>query len=445
MEKDQYIVAFEIGSSKIVGAIAEKSPNGLLSVEHLVEEKLTNCVRYGVVQNVENVKACISRIVAELEHRIDGKITQVYVGVSGRSLHSHQSEINRGLDSEKAITIETIDSIIHDASRTPVKDYETIDIVPRSYYVDRTRTDNPVGIFGSSIKINANLIVAKPTLRLNLDRVMKDFPFAVKGSIITPLAVGEEILSNDEKTVGCMLVDMGAETTTVSIYKENALVHLVTIPLGGRNITRDIVNGLQVLEDQAENVKRNITTPFDAKHVESVVIEGIEASDAVNYISARANEIIANIKQQIEVAGSGTTVRNIVLIGGGAHLNGLAHKLEEEINKTMVRQGQYPQALNITNHHINKMEYIEVFSLLSKAAKQMRPGETCVERTNYHDGPIIHTSGTENNVNKEAPGRTTETTTTNTEEPKRTKRPGWWEKFAKKAGEFLKEDDEDNL
>ena len=88
MEQVQYIVAIEIGSSKIVGAIADKSSIGLVSVSHLVEEKLINCVRYGCVQNVENVRSAINRIIKELERRIDGRITQTYVGISGRSLHS---------------------------------------------------------------------------------------------------------------------------------------------------------------------------------------------------------------------------------------------------------------------------------------------------------------------------------------------------------------------
>ena len=85
MEKNQYIVALEIGSSKIVGAIAEKTPSGYLSVRHLQEEKHVNSVRYGIVQNVENIKTSINHILKNLEEKIDGRVTQVYMGVSGRS------------------------------------------------------------------------------------------------------------------------------------------------------------------------------------------------------------------------------------------------------------------------------------------------------------------------------------------------------------------------
>ena len=171
MEKNQYIVALEIGSSKIVGAIAEKTSAGYLSVKHLQEERHLNSVRYGIVQNVENIKSSVNRILKNLEGMVDGRITQVYMGVSGRSLHSIVSEVNRSVGTTEPITKELIDRIIHDATSTPIRNHDTVDIVPRAYYVDKVETPNPVGQFGSSIKIKVNFIVAKPALKLNLNRI----------------------------------------------------------------------------------------------------------------------------------------------------------------------------------------------------------------------------------------------------------------------------------
>jgi cell division protein FtsA len=71
----------------------------------------------------------------------------------------------------------------------------------------------------------------------------------VNGIILSPLAVAKHVLSYDERQLGCMLVDLGAETTTVSIYKNDALIHIATLPFGGRNITRDIMS-LNVLEER---------------------------------------------------------------------------------------------------------------------------------------------------------------------------------------------------
>ncbi len=388
MEKNQYIVALEIGSSKIVGAMAEKSSSGMVSVKHLVKENLTNCVRYGCVQNVENIKGSINRILTDLERRVGGRVTSVYMGVSGRSLHNEVSEENRSLDASKGITDEIIASIIKDAGRKPIKNYETIDVVPRAYYVDKAATPNPVGQFGSSIKIKVNLIVAKPAIKLNLNRVMS-FGVKVKDYLVTPLAVGEHVLSDRERSLGCMLVDLGAETTTVAIYKEDALLYLNTLPLGGRNITRDIMNGLNVLEDTAEKVKVNISSPLDPGNGAPVVIEGVTSTDAANYISARNGEIMANINNQLTLAGLSTNdIRSIVLVGGGSQLQGLVAKLQETM-AVNVTVGSYPSTLNLLDHSINRIENIEILSLIAKATEMIEPGETCVEIQTYDDGLIV--------------------------------------------------------
>ena len=405
MEKNQYIVALEIGSSKIVGAIAEKTSAGYLSVKHLQEERHLNSVRYGIVQNVENIKSSVNRILKNLEGMVDGRITQVYMGVSGRSLHSIVSEVNRSVGTNEPITKELIDRIIHDATSTPIRNYETVDIVPRAYYVDKVETPNPAGIFGSSIKIKVNVIVAKPSLKLNLNRVMS-FGIPVKDYIVTPLAVAEQILSESDRELGCMLVDMGAETTTVTIYKNKALIYLSTLPLGGRNLTRDVMTGKNVLEETAENVKKNINNPLDPANVSNVVIEGVSALEAANYISARTGEIIANINQQLVFAGiTASDIQSIVLIGGSAHIGGLQQRIEETI-KVKVRKGQNPMGLNILNPEINRMENIEVFSLLAKAAEVIEDGETCVELNRFvNDTPTFEGPVPRPDPEGENPGR----------------------------------------
>ena len=433
MEKNQYIVALEIGSSKIVGAIAEKTPSGYLSVTHLQEERHLNSVRYGIVQNVENIKSSVNRILKNLEGMVDGRITQVYMGVSGRSLHSIVSEVNRSVDSSEPITKELIDRIIHDATSTPIRNHDTVDIVPRAYYVDKQETLNPVGTFGSSIKIKVNLIVAKPSLKLNLNRVMS-FGIPVKDYIVTPLAVGEQILSDSDRELGCMLVDMGAETTTVTIYKNKALIYLSTLPLGGRNLTRDVMNGKNVLEETAENVKKNINNPLDPGNVSNVNIEDVNAREAANYISARTGEIIANINQQLADAGiSSNDIQSIVLIGGSAHLGGLQQKIEETI-KIKVRKGQNPFGLNILPPDINRMEYIEVFSLLAKAAEMIEPGENCIELNRYDDGLTVNVPASRR-IEEERPVRK--------EQPKQPKtekrRP--WKNLVDKLSNLMSEDD----
>jgi cell division ATPase FtsA len=213
---------------------------------------------------------------------------------------------------------------------------------------------------------------------------------------------------------------------------------LNTLPLGGRNLTRDIMTGLNKLEETCESVKKNINNPLDPSHVSSVTIEDIPAREAANYISARTGEIIANINQQLADAGvSADSIQSIVLIGGGAHLGGLQQKLEETI-KIKVRMGQNPVTLNILNNEINRLEYIEVFSLLAKAADMIPVGETCIELNKYEDGPVLEGS---NYPQREEP--TQPRKPEKTKEPKEPKSRKPWSKWTEKLKGLMTEDDDE--
>lgn len=382
MKQKQHIVAIEIGSSKVVGAVAQIDDSRIV-VEHLEEESQTNCVNYGCVQNVENIKSCINRILHRIESVIDGTVTQVYVGLGGRSLHSEASEVNRSIDATQPIKQATIESIMREAIRNNVKRYETIEVVPRAFYVDKmlVTTNDPVGQYGSSIKIKFNMIVANSNLMLNLSRVTNALN---PKNIITVLAMGQHILTTEEKRLGCMLVDMGAETTSVAIYKGGMLVYVNTLPLGGRNLTLDIANGLGVLEETAERVKKNINNPLDLAQVDSIVMENINSREAANYINARTGEIIANINKQLEYAGtSASEIQTIVLTGGAAQLKGINKKLEETTKMT-VRMANMPSNIFFNSNRANDRRYVQLMAIIAEAARVIDPMDTCVKLHDFN-------------------------------------------------------------
>lgn len=428
MEYKKYIIALEIGSSKIVGVAAETdSLRNTITVGAIEEEKATDCVRYGCIQNVEETKSRISQIIKRLEYSIAPyKIKGVYLGVSGRSLRNTEQELHHQMKEETNITDAILKDILANARNVPFTGYDILDVIPRKFFVNKTETKNPVGTFGNDISAIVNIIVAKQLLKTNLRRVI-DPQTEIKDFIITPVAVAMEALSSEERQLGCMLIDFGAETTTITIYKNDSLMYLATIPLGSRNITRDIMS-LNVLETRAESLKKTMGNAMENDIDSSIeLLDGVKSSDISNYIVARTGEIIANINEQLNYAklspddlGAG-----IVLLGGGAHLNGFAELLERT-TKLKVKRGIYPNHVNILDQKRDSDLYIQAVSIAAMAAEKMAPNDSCTERPIAPMPEPHHTAGT-------APDKPKQ------QKPAEPKRPSVISSFFKKTSERLKQ------
>lgn len=388
METKQYIVAIEIGSSKIVGAIAVKDrEQGNVAVIATEKVEAKECVRYGCIKNVEETKHHIRDVISSLEKRmntdkVDSKITGIYLSIAGRSVRNITSQVSSHLSMDTAITQTTINALLQEGRQVSMKGFDVLDVVPRRFLVDNVEVKKPVGTFGTDISATLNTIVGKSVIKTNLNRVL-DPNIKVHNVILTPLALADGILSADERQLGCMLIDMGAETTTIAIYKNDALFYLATLPLGGRNITRDIMH-LNLLEEKAEELKISVGNAMTRDNSRNKVqVEGnISIGDISKYVSARCGEIVTNIVQQLEDAGvkADELGSGIVIVGGAAKLNGFVELLEKSI-KMKVRRGDYPSHVNILDSEAQQSDaYLQVVAIAAKAAEIIDADDTCVER-----------------------------------------------------------------
>ena len=190
------------------------------------------------------------------------------------------------------------------------------------------------------------------------------------------------VLSDDERRLGCMFVDFGAETTTVAIYRGGAPVYLATLPMGSRNITLDLI-ALNYLEERAEEIKKvngNALSPDPSRRAKGRAkgfAEGIDYTEVNNYIHARADEIAANIVAQIDYAGLTTAnlPGGIVIVGGGARLRGFNELLQQQ-SKMQVRQGLPSGCVRITDGSIHGHEAVDVIAMLAQAVQL--PESTCL-------------------------------------------------------------------
>ncbi len=436
---DRYIVAVEISSSKIIASVGITSGDGRLNVIAVEQEPAIEAVRYGIIQNLEETSLKLGRIISRLEQNPNiapRKIKGVFVGLSGRSLKSIPTEVVQNLPDETEITTEIIDRLKSEAMHYPIdSSLEVVDAVPRIYKVGNTEIhspNSPKGRIGNRIEATFDLIVCRPEMKRNISRTLSDkLGINIDGFVVTALAYGHLILTNDEKRLGCMMVDMGAETTTVTIYKDGCLQYFATIPLGGRNITRDITS-LHVLEEKAEEIKLQSGKAIINESGSSLNINGLKQSDVNNLIAARSEEIVANIVEQMEYAklNEAKLPGGIICIGGASRLPEMMELLRKQ-SGLPVRRGELPDYVTISDTKAAKTENIEVVSVLY--AGSTLSNVECLEMPASEDIPI---NGTTKNTPEHQPKVP--------EGGPKKRRSGWMSNFQTRIAEIFKAPSEDD-
>lgn len=401
----------------VVGKVTE---DGRVEVVASEQERGVESVRYGIVQNLEETSMRVARILERLQRKpaiAPRKITGLYVGLSGRSLRSITTKVSLTLPTDTEINEDILQRLRNQALKTDIdSSLKVVDAIPRTYTIGKYETASPKGTVGNDITATYDLIVCRPEMQRNLVRTLNEKTGVdIKGFIVTALSTAHVILTSEEKRQGCMLVDMGAETTTVSIYKDGHLVYFATLPMGGRNITRDITS-LNVLEEKAEDIKVTSGNALPRDSQSTLNLGGVRMSDVSSIIVARSGEIVANIIEQITYADlkESSLPGGIVCIGGGSKLNGI---LDLIANKTglPVRRGQLPSYISLSDSRAPLSEVLQAASILYAGATNST--DECLAVPETDELPV---TGTGNPVN------TGENGNQNAEEQKKPRqRSGW--------------------
>lgn len=364
---NRYIVALEIGSSKIKGLVASVGDLGEINVIAVEETRMIDCVRYGRIQNVQEVSSYINEIIRKIENnpRVHPrKVTDIFVSLGGRSLSTVTAQAQAKFPNPIEISTETIERLKREASFGLVTDKKTLEMLPHAYFVDNSEVKKVVGVVGSQLKAEFSAIVISPVNLDNLNRLKFENRNPKLHYIIRPTVLADLVLSASEKQIGCALVDFGAETTTINIYKDDVLQSIVTLPIGSRNITRDLMSGLNMTEERAEIAKSDVGSALtDGTATSSTDVE------INNYISARAGEIVANILHQIEAAGFKTALPGgIILTGGGARLRNF-DRLVEAQSKMPVRIASIEGSLQFKGNSFDRNSNIDILATAKNVAE----------------------------------------------------------------------------
>ena len=329
MAATDFIVAIELGSTEITGIAGKKNADGSVNILAHSSEKSDDCIKKGVIYNLDKTTQKLTSVIKDLENKLQAGIKKVYIGVGGLSLRSVKNSETRQLGDDTRISQAIIDSMMEANMDTPLMDYEILAVEPQEYKVGNNLLTEPVGTTASSIEGNYLNIIARPSVKQNIRQCLSHTGYEIAGFTISPMATADTVLTTNEKRSGCALIDFGADTTTVAIYKNNILRHVCVIPLGGNNITKDICSK-QIEEDDAELIKLRYASAY-TEHKEGediqdfdITIDGkfsIQSRVLEDIVEARVNEIITNVFNQIKLSNySDSLMAGIVVTGGVSNM-----------------------------------------------------------------------------------------------------------------------------
>ena len=356
MAAKEFIVAIELGSSKMTGIAGQKNLDGSINVLAVVKEDSSSFIRKGVVYNIDKTAQCLTSIVKKLENQLKTEVLQVYVGVGGQSIRSVKNVIAKDLPVETIITQDMVIELM-DANRNMVyQDQEILDAAAQEYKVGSQFQLDPVGIQANRLEGNFLNILERKAFYKNLNKCFETAGISVAEMYLAPLALADSVLTEAEKRSGCALVDMGADTTTVSVYSKNILRHLAVIPLGSNNITKDIAT-LQMEESDAEKMKLKYGSAFtDNSDIDNELKYSIdsdrqvESRKFIEIVEGRLEEIIANVWCQVPEDYCDKLLGGIILTGGGSNMKNIEKAFSNHTHVEKIRVAKFVTQTVISNN-----------------------------------------------------------------------------------------------
>lgn len=346
MARDRILTAVDIGSSKIVTLIASMTEEGearIIGVSTVPSKGL----RKSQVVNIEEATEAISSSLEAAERMAGSSVAQTIVSIGGSHIASINSHgVVAVAEPEKEITSFDVKRVIDAAKAVQLpSSREILHVLPRGYAVDgQEGIVDPIGMSGVRLEVETHLVTGGATAIRNLHKCVEELGVEVAGVAGAGLAAATATLSDTEKELGVVLVDIGGGTTDVAIYVEGALSYSSVIPVGAINITKDLAAGLRVSLESAEKIKLRLgevakapvmvddgkpKTPKDREKEDALDVSDLNLMEGMRTISRktlvegiikpRLNEIFTMVGLEIKRSGfGGMTPSGVVITGGGA-------------------------------------------------------------------------------------------------------------------------------
>lgn len=333
--KSKTITAIDIGTTKIVALTGIKNEDGRFEITRFGTAPSSG-IKRGVVLNIEQTIHSVKAAIENLNSDNENIFEEVYIGIAGQHIRTVKSRAKLEFEEDTEIEPEHLEQLSENVFNTIIEPGEEIlQVIPQNYIVnDKTGVDDPIGMTTSALQVNSHIVIGQKALLNNIKTCLSGIDIKIRSIILEPLASAKAVLTNEEKEMGVVLVDIGGGTTDIAVFKNNTLLHSAVIPIGGNTITNDVKQQFSILEKQAEELKIQYGQAIPDKTQENFVIsiEGLKGREEKEFtlkelcltIQARMEEIIHAVMFQVDSSKfKGELCAGIVVTGGGALLKNL--------------------------------------------------------------------------------------------------------------------------
>ncbi|MBP7881926.1 MAG: cell division protein FtsA [Acinetobacter sp.] len=375
-EYKDLVVGLDIGTSKIMVVVAEVLPSGLLKIAGFGVSS-SNGLKRGVVVNIDATVQSIQQALREAELMADCKIGRVYAGITGshiRGINSSgmvaikdkevsRSDVKRVLDTATAINISN--------------DQRLLLVESQEFVIDGQDVKDPIGMSGIRLEAKVHIVTGAQSAAENIIKCVHRCGLEVEHLMLNPMASNLSVLTNDERELGVVLVDIGAGTTDVAVFTGGAIRHTAVIPIAGDLITSDIAMALRTPTKDAEDIKvesgcakQLLTDPESEVEVPGLGDRGprrLSKQALAGVIEPRVEEIFSLVQQAIRETGYEEVLSSgIVLTGGASVMPGML-ELGEDIFLKPVRRGVPKYSGNLSDM-VSQARASTVMGLLEEAS-----------------------------------------------------------------------------
>jgi cell division protein FtsA len=381
-KKDKYLVGLDIGSTKTCALLAEMDGEQVRFLALGAAE--SKGLRKGLIVNLDSTVSSIRRAVEEAEGVANVPVESAVIGVAGGHVRGVNSRGGVSLGPRsRDIEREDVRRAIDNARNISMpEDREVLHVLPHEFLVDAQEgIRDPIGMVGQKLEANVHIVTASSSATQNLVTAANKAGILISDTVLEPLASADACLTQDEKDLGCCLLDTGGGTTELVVYGGGVVRHTGVVGIGGDHFTNDLAVGLRTPIPEAERIKRHYGCvssellredgPIEIASVGDRPPRTIFAHMLTEIIEPRAQELIALIADDLRRAGvSKQMPAGFVLAGGGAQLNGLLEMMEHTFH--LPGRIAEPRGILDLPEQVAQPEYATAVGLVLYAAKARR-------------------------------------------------------------------------